>query len=146
MGSAHPGRRAVCHAGAHDRLSAAGRCGGGGHLGARGGGGWGTRRAACAPRRTNMSLIIRRRTGFTDTLFKKAEMSPGGKFTTSAFVEGPYGEQSFASYGTVMLFAAGVGITHQVPHVRDLVAGYANGTHATRKVTLVCTSSGSVPG
>lgn len=46
MGSAHPGRRAVCHAGAHDRLSAAGRCGGGGHLGARGGGGWGTRRAA----------------------------------------------------------------------------------------------------
>lgn len=96
-----------------------------------------TRQDAFGSRRTNMSLIIRRRTGFTDTLFKKAEMSPGGKFTTSAFVEGPYGEQSFASYGTVMLFAAGVGITHQVPHVRDLVAGYANGTHATRKVTLV---------
>ena len=36
-----------------------------------------------------------------------------------------------------MLFAAGVGITHQVPHVRDLVAGYANGTVATRKVILV---------
>jgi hypothetical protein len=32
------------------------------------------------------------------------------------------------SYGTVMLFAGGVGITHQVPLVRDLVAGYANGT------------------
>jgi predicted ferric reductase len=96
-----------------------------------------TRQDAFGSRRTNMSLIIRRRTGFTDALFKKAEMSPGGKFTSRAFVEGPYGEQSFASYGTVMLFAAGVGITHQVPHVRDLVAGYANGTHATRKVTLV---------
>jgi hypothetical protein len=36
-----------------------------------------------------------------------------------------------------MLFAAGVGITHQVPHVRDLVAAYANGTAATRKVVLV---------
>lgn len=96
-----------------------------------------TRQDAFGTRRTNMSLIIRRRTGFTDKLFKKAEMSPAGKFTTSALVEGPYGEQSFASYGTVMLFAAGVGITHQVPHVRDLVAGYANGTHATRKVTLV---------
>ena len=48
--------------------------------------------------------------------------SAQGKFVTTAFVEGPYGYQSFQSYGTVMLFAAGVGITHQVPHVRDLVA------------------------
>ncbi|KAK5165942.1 uncharacterized protein LTR77_008866 [Saxophila tyrrhenica] len=88
-------------------------------------------------RTTSMSLIIRRRTGFTDTMFAKAERSPGGKFMTTAYVEGPYGSQSFQSYGTVMLFAAGVGITHQVPHVRDLVAAYANGTCATRKVTLV---------
>jgi len=36
-----------------------------------------------------------------------------------------------------MLFAAGVGITHQVPHVRALVAAYANGTSATRKVVLI---------
>jgi hypothetical protein len=41
------------------------------------------------------------------------------------------------SYGTIMLFAGGVGITHQVPHVRDLVAGYANGTVAARKIILV---------
>ena len=47
------------------------------------------------------------------------------------------GNQSLNSYGTVMLFAAGVGITHQVPHVRALVAAYANGTAATRKVVLV---------
>lgn len=84
-----------------------------------------------------MSLVIRRRTGFTDKMFTKAESSPGGKFITTAFVEGPYGEQNFQSYGTVMLFAAGVGITHQVPHVRDLVAAYSNGTCATRKITLV---------
>jgi hypothetical protein len=36
-----------------------------------------------------------------------------------------------------MLWAAGIGITHQVPHVRDIVAGYANGTVATRRLTLV---------
>jgi len=36
-----------------------------------------------------------------------------------------------------MLFAAGVGITHQVPHVRALVAGYANDTCAARRVVLV---------
>ena len=86
---------------------------------------------------TSMSLIVRRRTGFTEKMWQKAERSPAGKFMTTAFVEGPYGNQSFQSYGTVMLFAAGVGITHQVPHVRDLVAAYANGTCATRKVTLV---------
>lgn len=85
----------------------------------------------------SMSLIVRRRTGFTDKMWRKAEMAPAGKFVTTAFVEGPYGQQSFQSYGTVMLFAAGVGITHQIPHVRDLVAAYANGTCATRKVTLV---------
>ena len=84
-----------------------------------------------------MSLIIRRRTGFTDKLFRKAEKAPEGKFVTPCLVEGPYGSQSLQSYGTVMLFAAGVGITHQVPHIRDLVAGYANGTVATRKVILV---------
>ncbi len=41
------------------------------------------------------------------------------------------------SYGTVMLFAGGVGITHQVPHVRDLVAGYSSGSVAARKIVLV---------
>jgi len=90
-----------------------------------------------ARKAATMSLIIRRRTGFTDKMYRKAENSPAGKFTTTALVEGPYGNQSFQSYGTVMLFAAGVGITHQVPHVRDLVAAYSNGTCATRKVVLV---------
>ena len=85
----------------------------------------------------NMSLLVRRRTGFTDKLYRKAEQAPGGKFISKALVEGPYGNQSFQSYGTVMLFAAGVGVSHQVPHVRDLVAAYGNGTCATRKVVLV---------
>lgn len=43
-------------------------------------------------RKTSMSFIIRRRTGFTDTLYKKADLSPAGRFTTSALMEGPYGE------------------------------------------------------
>ena len=36
-----------------------------------------------------------------------------------------------------MLWAAGIGITHQLPHVRDIVAAYGNGTTATRRLTLV---------
>jgi len=70
-----------------------------------------------AMQKTSMSFVIRERTGFTKKLFKKAEASPDGKFTTTMFVEGPYGgKHMMHSYGTVMLFAGGVGITHQVPH------------------------------
>ena len=85
----------------------------------------------------NIYFLIRRQTGFTDHLWKKAQKSPDGKFTTHAFLEGPYNSQKLHSYGTVLLFAAGIGITHQIPHVRDLVRGYGNGTVATRKVVLV---------
>ncbi|KAF7897499.1 hypothetical protein EAF00_005727 [Botryotinia globosa] len=93
-----------------------------------------------AMQKTSMSFVIRARTGFTEKLFKKAEASPDGKLYTNCWAEGPYGGMHMMhSYGTVMLFAGGVGITHQVPHVRDLVAGYANGTVAARKIVLVWT-------
>ena len=87
--------------------------------------------------KATMSLIIRRRTGFTDKLWSRAQGSPDGRFLTRAFVEGPYGHQDLSSYGTVMLFAAGVGITHQVPFLRSLVADYGSSTGAVRRVTLV---------
>ena len=85
-----------------------------------------------------MSLIIRRRTGFTDTLYEKAHDSPDRKFTTRALVEGPYGRaESLRSYGSVVLFAGGIGITHPVGYVRELISAYSQGTAATRRVTLV---------
>ena len=89
-------------------------------------------------RRTTMSLIVRRRIGFTNQLFRKAEQNPEGSVTVNAMVEGPYGgSQVLHSYGTVMMFAGGIGITHQVSFVRDLVAGFANGTVAARRVILI---------
>ncbi|KAF2668466.1 hypothetical protein BT63DRAFT_277873 [Microthyrium microscopicum] len=88
-------------------------------------------------RHDNIYFVIRRRTGFTEKLWHKAVAAPGGVFTTKAYAEGPYNEQKLHSYGTVLLFAAGIGITHQVPHVRDLVRGYSQGTCAARKVVLV---------
>ncbi|KAF3770250.1 hypothetical protein M406DRAFT_349114 [Cryphonectria parasitica EP155] len=88
-------------------------------------------------RKTSMSYVIRARAGATDTLYKKAAACPDGRLVTTCFVEGPYGGlHNMNSYGTVMLFAGGVGITQAVPHVRDLVAGYANGTVAARKIVL----------
>ncbi|RYP84197.1 hypothetical protein DL770_005239 [Monosporascus sp. CRB-9-2] len=96
------------------------------------------RQDVLAMQKTSMSFIIRGRTGMTNTLYQRAAASNEGRMTTTCWVEGPYGgEHRMHSYGSVMLFAGGVGITHAVPHVRDLVAGYANGTVASRKVVLV---------
>ncbi|KAK2739135.1 hypothetical protein FQN55_009540 [Onygenales sp. PD_40] len=89
-------------------------------------------------KKSTISLIIRRRTGFTNALFERASETMDGRISVNAMVEGPYGiDHTLDSYGTVMLFAAGVGITHHVSFVRHLVAGYAAGTVAARKVTLV---------
>ncbi|KAH8880743.1 hypothetical protein GQ53DRAFT_523797 [Thozetella sp. PMI_491] len=96
------------------------------------------RQDVLAMRKTSMSFIIRGRTGFTGALYNKAAACVDGKMMTRCFVEGPYGGMHMMhSYGTVMLFAGGVGITQAVPHVRDLVVSYSNGTAATRKVVLV---------
>ncbi|CAJ2506896.1 Uu.00g080820.m01.CDS01 [Anthostomella pinea] len=96
------------------------------------------RQDVLAMRKTSMSFVIRARTGMTNTLYNRAAACPEGRLVTRCLVEGPYGgEHRLDSYGTVMLFAGGVGITHAVPHVRDLVAGFANGTVAARKVVLV---------
>ena len=87
---------------------------------------------------TTLSLLVRRRTGLTDKLFQRASSAMDSRISLRAFAEGPYGSiHSMDSYGTVMLVAGGVGITHHVPFVRHLVQGYADGTVAARRVTLV---------
>ena len=90
----------------------------------------------CEP--ATISIIIRRRGGFTERLYRKTLTSPRGQLSLPALVEGPYGGLNVLdSYGTVMLVAGGVGITHQVPYIRHLVYGYSNGTIASRRVLLV---------
>lgn len=99
-----------------------------------------TRQDAMSAQTSTISFIVRERTGVTHTMYKKAMASPDGRYSTRCWVEGPYGElHGLKSYGTVMLFAGGVGITHQVPYVKELVEGYANGTVAARKIVLVWT-------
>jgi predicted ferric reductase len=89
-------------------------------------------------KKTTVSFVIRARTGFTSALYMRAASRPDGKLVTRCLVEGPYrGSSRFSSYGTVMLFAGGVGVTQAVPHVRELVDGFAKGTVATRRVVMV---------
>ncbi|KAL2868246.1 ferric reductase family protein [Aspergillus lucknowensis] len=95
-------------------------------------------RDVLGPQKTTVSLLIRRRTGFTDKLFQRAVSAVDCRVSLTAFAEGPYGSiHSMDSYGSVLLFAGGVGITHLVPFTRHLVQGFADGTVAARRVTLV---------
>lgn len=87
-------------------------------------------------RKRNIYFLIRRMKGFTNNLYEKAEKG-GGKLKTTALLEGPYNQQTLHSYGTVILIAAGIGITHIIPHVHDLVRGYSNGSVAARRVLLI---------
>ncbi|KAI5460071.1 ferric reductase like transmembrane component-domain-containing protein [Mariannaea sp. PMI_226] len=99
-----------------------------------------TRQDLMGPEQMRVSYVIRARTGFTENLYKKALAAPGGRLETTCYSEGPYGgTHSLDSFGSVVLFAGGVGITHQVPYIQRLVAGFADGTVATRRILLVWT-------
>ena len=96
------------------------------------------------PVNTTVSMVIHKRTGMTASLYNRASATPNGRLTIRGAIEGPYGGlESLHSYGTVVLFAGGIGITHQVSHVRDLVAAHARGTVAARKVVLIWTVRGT---
>ena len=88
--------------------------------------------------RSQVSFVIRARDGFTRNLLNRANSTATGTFTTWGLAEGPYGgRDSLASYGTVLMFAGGVGITHHVSYIRDLITKHAAGVVGTRKITLV---------
>jgi Ferric reductase like transmembrane component/Ferric reductase NAD binding domain/FAD-binding domain len=87
---------------------------------------------------TSISLVMAARTGMTRKLYDKALASEGGIIRMSGYVEGPYaGHDSMKSYGTVVLFAGGAGITHHLVQIRHLIAASQAGTVATRKIVLI---------
>ncbi|KAL9593285.1 MAG: hypothetical protein Q9219_007618 [cf. Caloplaca sp. 3 TL-2023] len=87
---------------------------------------------------TSITLIMSKKGGMTAKLHAMARASPSGIISIPGYVEGPYGGlESLHSYGTVLLFAGGVGITHQLSHVRDLLQTYNDSTSAIRKIVLI---------
>lgn len=88
----------------------------------------------------SISFIMAKRTGMTGNLYDRAAACPSRKLNLTGLVEGPYGEPaSLHSYGTVILFAGGVGITHQIGQLRALLSAHDAGTTAVRRITLVWT-------
>lgn len=87
---------------------------------------------------TIIYCVMAARAGMTASIYHRARASANHKISLSAFIEGPYGGmESLRSYATVVLFAGGVGITHQLSQLRDLVSSFAAGLSSTRKVTLI---------
>ena len=87
---------------------------------------------------TTVSLIVCARSGMTKKLYEKAREAENNKLFLSGFIEGPYsGHDSMVSYGTVIMFAGGGGITHHLIQIRHLLLGAKAQTVATRKIVLV---------
>ena len=87
---------------------------------------------------TSVSLVMRARTGMTRHLYDKAAASKNGTITTWGAIEGPYGgHESLTSYGTVILFAGGIGITHCIGYVHHLLLQHQAGFASTQKILLV---------
>lgn len=88
--------------------------------------------------RTSVSFIIAAQTGFTRKLYDRAREHGQQAVTFKALFEGPYaGHHSLDSYGHVVLVAGASGITHQISYLRHLIEGYAAGTVATRRISLL---------
>lgn len=88
----------------------------------------------------SMSFICRSRTGLTRKLYERAVKDPNATISLRGAVEGPYGgHHSLDSFGTIVLFAGGVGITHQTMYLEHLIRGYHSSTVAAQKILLVWT-------
>jgi hypothetical protein len=96
-------------------------------------------KGALAKASASISFIIRARAGMTRKLFLAASKSPSQSITTYGAVEGPYpgAVHSLNSYGTVLLFAAGVGITHQLSFAWELLSGAGQGVGVTQRVVIL---------
>ncbi|KAJ5887788.1 Riboflavin synthase-like beta-barrel [Penicillium taxi] len=88
--------------------------------------------------KTTMSVLIKGQDGFTKKLLRKVEESPEGRIKVLALAEGPFGGiHSLASYGSLLLIAGGIGITHPISYLHEVVSNFASRKTAIRKVHLV---------
>jgi predicted ferric reductase len=82
-------------------------------------------------------LIVEKRKGFTQDLFHNATNDLDQYNKMRAVIEGPYGKElDLKSYGTVLLFATGIGIAGQLPYITQLLDGYYNFGEKNRKIAL----------
>jgi len=93
-----------------------------------------------------ISLLVKVSTGLTSKLSQHIAENPGEKTgeikdehkKLLVFIDGPYGIQhNFGDYGTVIMFATGIGIAAHIPYIKDLMRGYSSYEVKTRRILLV---------
>jgi predicted ferric reductase len=83
----------------------------------------------------DFQLRIQPRTGLTSRLLTR---TLGGTREFSAFVEGPYGHGfDLQNFGTVVLFASGIGIVGHLAYIQKLVLDYRQSKTKTRDLLVV---------
>lgn len=82
---------------------------------------------------TNIYLLVKPKSGFTHQLLQHV-----GGTKLRAWIDGPYGKAVEADgHGTVVMFATGIGIAAQVPHIKEILKSYHNYRARTKRVLLI---------
>ncbi|KAI6365117.1 hypothetical protein MCOR25_005510 [Pyricularia grisea] len=82
-------------------------------------------------------FIIKKYTGFTKLLVECNPEDRGTNGHLTALIEGPYGKElELDLYGTVLLFATGIGIAGQLSYVSQLLRDYRSCETKTRRIAL----------
>lgn len=80
-------------------------------------------------------FIVQKEKGFTKSIFSHVDNGLVGSSEMKAVVDGPYGKElNLGLFGTVLLFATGIGIAAQLPYVAQLLAEYQE--NETRRIAL----------
>ena len=81
----------------------------------------------------NIYLLLKPRSGFTQRLLQHA-----GPKRLLTWVDGPYGRtHNVGDYGTVLMFATGIGIAAQVPYIKQLLKGFQEFRVRTKAILLI---------
>ena len=81
----------------------------------------------------NIYLLISPRSGFTGKLLRHT-----GSRALSCWIDGPYGLWlNAADYGSVLMFATGIGIAAQVPYVKEILQMRRESKARTQNISLI---------
>ena len=84
-------------------------------------------------RSSNIYLLVKPANGFSHKLMQHA-----GNLALKSWVDGPYGKLfDIGDYGSVVMFASGIGIAAQVPYLKELIRGYKECKVRTKRILLV---------
>ncbi|KIW24804.1 uncharacterized protein PV07_10495 [Cladophialophora immunda] len=79
-----------------------------------------------------LDMLVRKRRGFTRRLLSHREQE------CTAWISRPFGRsENFGDYGSVLMFAADVGITAHLPYLKWLMKGRLEASIRTRRVVII---------